>query len=135
MLGQQVDVLLCQAPIPPYTVKAVYQHHIHLSGKDGLRQLLQSRTVKGQSRAMLSGNTNDGVDCYQTEVVNANLKAVYFLHAFYPAACVSTYAVVFCDMNGRQMPFSPAPTSSSVPLGLIRRGYVSYRYIGPSVTP
>ena len=33
-------------------------------------------------------------------------------------------------MNGRQMPLSPAPTSSSVPLGLIRRGYVSHRYIG-----
>lgn len=135
MLGQQVDVLLCHAPVPPYTVKAAYQHHIRLSGKNGLHHFLQSRTVKGQSRAMLSGNTNDGVDCYQTEVVNANLKAVYFLHAFYPAACVSTYAVVLCDMNGRQMPLSPAPTSSSVPLGLIRRGYVSYRYIGPSVTP
>ena len=54
---------------------------------------------------------------------------------FYPADCVSTHAVVLCDMNGRQMPLSPAPTSSSVPLGLIRRGYVSHRYIGPSVTP
>ena len=84
---------------------------------------------------MLGGSTNDGVDFYQTEVVNANLKAVYSLHAFYPAACASTYAVVLCDMNGRQMPLSPAPTSSSVPLGLIRRGYVSYKYIGPSVTP
>ena len=42
--------------------------------------------------------------------------------AFYPTACVSTHAVVLCDMNGRHMPFSPAPTSSSVPLGLIRRG-------------
>ena len=133
MLGQQVDILLCHAPIPPQAVKAVYQHHIHLSGKDGLRQLLQSRTVKGQSRAMLSGNTNDGVDCYQTEYVSG--KAVYSLNTFYPTACVSTHAVVFCDMNGRQMPLSPAPTSSSVPLGLIRRGYVSYRYIGPSVTP
>ena len=61
MLGQQGDVLLCYAPVPPYTVKAAYQHHIHLSGKNGLRQLLQSRTVKGQSRAMLGGNTNDGV--------------------------------------------------------------------------
>ena len=61
MLGQQIDVLLCHAPVPPYTVKAAYQHHIHLSGKDGLRQFLQSCTVKGQSRAMLSGNTNDGV--------------------------------------------------------------------------
>ena len=61
MLGQQVDVLLCHAPIPPQAVKAVYQHYIHLSGKNGLRQLLQSRTVKGQSRAMLGGNTNDGV--------------------------------------------------------------------------
>ena len=74
------------------------------------------------------------VDCYQTEFMNANLKAVCFLHAFYPAACVSTHTVVLCDMNGRQMPLSPAPTSSSVPLGLIRRGYVSHRYIGPSVT-
>ncbi len=37
MLGQQVDVLLCHAPIPPQVVKAVYQNHIHLSGKDGLR--------------------------------------------------------------------------------------------------
>ena len=62
------------------------------------------------------------VDCYQTEFVNANLKAVCSLHAFYPTACVSTHAVVLCDWNGRQMPFSPAPTSSSVPLGLIRRG-------------
>ena len=68
-------------------------------------------------------------------IVNANLKAVCSLHAFYPTACVSTHAVVLCDMNGRQMPLSPAPTSSSVPLGLIRRGYVSHRYIGPSVTP
>ena len=75
------------------------------------------------------------LDCYQTEVVNANLKAVCSLHAFYPNACVSTHAVVLCDMNGRQMPLSPTPTSSSVPLGLIRRGYVSLRYIGPSVTP
>ena len=46
--------------------------------------------------------------------MNVNLKAVCFLHAFYPAACVSTHAVVLCDMNGRQMPLSPAPTSSSV---------------------
>jgi hypothetical protein len=61
MLGQQVDVLLCHAPVPPYTVKAAYQHHIHLSGKDGLHHLLQSRTVKGHSRAMLGGSTNDGV--------------------------------------------------------------------------
>ena len=61
MLGQQVDVLLCHAPIPPYTVKAAYQHHIHLSGKNGLHHLLQSRTVKGHSRAMLGGSTNDGV--------------------------------------------------------------------------
>ena len=61
MLGQQGDVLLCHAPVPPYTVKAAYQHHIHLSGKNGLRQLLQSRTVKGHSRAMLGGSTNDGV--------------------------------------------------------------------------
>ena len=61
MLGQQVDVLLCHAPVPPQAVKAVYQHYIHLSGKNGLRQLLQSRTFKGQSRAMLGGNTNDGV--------------------------------------------------------------------------
>ena len=38
-----------------------YQHHIHLSGKDGLHHLLQSRTVKGHSRAMLGGSTNDGV--------------------------------------------------------------------------
>ena len=53
--------MLCHAPIPPQAVKAVYQHYIHLSGKNGLRQLLQSRTVKGQSRAMLGGNTNDGV--------------------------------------------------------------------------
>ena len=68
-------------------------------------------------------------------ITNANLKAVCSLHAFYPADCVSTHAVVLCDMNGRQMPLSPAPISSSVPLGLIRRGYVSYRYIGPSVTP
>ena len=67
--------------------------------------------------------------------VNANLKAVCSMHAFYPTACVSTHAVVLCDMNGRQMPLSPAPTSSSVPLGLIRRGYVSRKYIGPSVTP
>ena len=67
--------------------------------------------------------------------VNANLKAVCSMHAFYPTACVSTHAVVLCDMNGRQMPLSPAPTSSSVPLGLIRRGYVSHKYIGPSVTP
>lgn len=74
--------------------------------------------------------TND-----QTVFVNANLKAVCSLHAFYPTACVSTHAVVLCDMNGRQMPLSPAPTSSSVPLGLIRRGYVSHKYIGPSVTP
>ena len=73
------------------------------------------------------------LDCYQTEYVSG--KAVYFLYTFYPTACVSTHAVVFCGMNGRQMPLSPAPTSSSVPLGLIRRGYVSYRYIGPSVTP
>ena len=75
------------------------------------------------------------VDCYQTEFMNANLKAVCFLHAFYPTACVSTHAVVLCDMNGRQTPLSPAPTSSSVPLGLIRRGYFSHRYTGPSVTP
>lgn len=68
-------------------------------------------------------------------IVNANLKAVCFMHAFYPTACVSTHAVVLCGMNGRQMPLSPAPTSNSVPLGLIRRGYVSHRYIGPSVTP
>ena len=61
--------------------------------------------------------------------------AIGSLHAFYPTACVSTHAVVLCDMNGRQMPLSPAPTSSSVPLGLIRRGYVSHKYIGPSVTP
>ena len=47
--------------------------------------------------------------------MNVNLKAVCFLHAFYPAACVSTHAVVLCDMNGRQTPLSPAPTSSSVP--------------------
>ena len=67
--------------------------------------------------------------------MNANLKAVCSLHTFYPTACVSTHAVVLCDMNGRQMPLAPAPTSSSVPLGLIRRGYVSHRYIGPSVTP
>ena len=33
--------------------------------------------------------------------MNVNLKAVCFLHAFYPAACVSTHAVVLCDMNGR----------------------------------
>ncbi|WP_418525853.1 hypothetical protein [Hominenteromicrobium sp.] len=46
--------------------------------------------------------------------MNTNLKAVCFLHAFYPAACVSTHAVVLCDMNGRQTPLSPAPTSSSV---------------------
>ncbi len=59
--GQQVDVLLCHAPIPPQAVKAVYQHYIHLSGKNGLRQLLQSRTIKGQFRAILGGNTNDGV--------------------------------------------------------------------------
>ena len=61
MLGQQGDVLLCHAPIPPYTVKAAYQHHIHLSGKNGLHHLLQSQTVKGHSRAMLGGSTNDGV--------------------------------------------------------------------------
>ena len=72
---------------------------------------------------------------YGAEFVHANLNAVCSLHAFYPTACVSTHAVVLCDMNGRQMPLSPAPTSSSVPLGLIRRGYVSHRYIGPSVTP
>ena len=67
-----------------------------------------------------------------------NLKAVcslHTLHTFYPADCVSTHASVLCDMNGRQMPLSPAPISSSVPLGLIRRGYVSHSYIGPSVTP
>ena len=29
MLGQQGDVLLCHAPVPPYTVKAAYQHHIY----------------------------------------------------------------------------------------------------------
>ena len=48
-------------PVPPYTVKAAYQHHIHLSGKNGLHHLLQSRTVKGHSRAVLGGSTNDGV--------------------------------------------------------------------------
>lgn len=61
MLGEQVNVALGHAPVPPYTVKAAYQHHIHLSGKDGLHHLLQSRTVKGHSRAMLGGSTNDGV--------------------------------------------------------------------------
>ena len=44
------------------------------------------------------------------------------LPAFYPAACISTHAVVLCDINGRQRPFSPAPISSSSPLGLIRSG-------------
>ena len=48
-------------PILPYTVKAAYQHHIHLSGKNGLHHFLQSRMVKGHSRAMLGGSTNDGV--------------------------------------------------------------------------
>ena len=62
-----------------------------------------------------------------------NLKAVCSLHTFYPTDCVSTHASVLCDMNGRQVPLSPVPISSSVPLGLIRRGYVSHRYIGPSV--
>ena len=62
------------------------------------------------------------LDCHQTDFVNANHKAVCSMHAFYPTACVSTHAVVLCDMNGRQMPLSPAPTSSSVPLGLISRG-------------
>ena len=64
-----------------------------------------------------------------------NLKAVCSLHTFYPADCVSTHASVLCDMNGRQTPLSPAPISSSVPLGLIRRGYVSHSYVGPSVAP
>ena len=77
----------------------------------------------------------DKRDTPQASLAPCRRKAVGSLHAFYPAACVSTHAVVLCDMNGRQMPLSPAPTSSSVPLGLIRRGYVSHRYIGPSVTP
>ena len=51
--------------------------------------------------------------------MNVNLKAVCFLQAFYPAACVSTHAVVLCDMNGRQTPLSPAPTSSSVPFSQV----------------
>ena len=40
--------------------------------------------------------------------MNVNLKAVCFLQAFYPAAYVSTHAVVLCDMNGRQMPLTRA---------------------------
>ena len=40
--------------------------------------------------------------------MNANLKAVCSLHTFYPTACVSTHAVVLCDMNGRQMPLTRA---------------------------
>ena len=51
--------------------------------------------------------------------MNVNLKTVCFLHAFYPAACVSTHAVVLCDMNGRQTPLSPAPISSSVPFSQV----------------
>ena len=46
----------------------------------------------------------------------------YALHFFYSSICVSTHAIVLCDRNGRLAPFSPSPTRSSVPLGLIRRG-------------
>lgn len=61
MFGQQVDVLLCHAPVPPYAVKAAYQHHIHLSGKDGLCDLFQARTVKGQAVALLGGSADNGI--------------------------------------------------------------------------
>ena len=53
---------------------------------------------------------------------SARRRATGSLPAFYPAACISTHAVVLCDINGRQRPFSPAPISSSSPLGLIRSG-------------
>ena len=53
---------------------------------------------------------------------SARRRATGSLPAFYPAACISTHAIVLCDINGRQIPISPAPISSSSPLGLIRSG-------------
>ena len=61
MLGQQVNVLLRHAPVPPQAVKAIYQYHIHPSSKNGLRHLLQSRTIKGHSRTILGGDADNGI--------------------------------------------------------------------------
>jgi len=61
MLGQQVNILLRHAPVPPQAAKAVYQYHIHPSSKNSLRHLLQSRTVKGHSRAILGGDADNSV--------------------------------------------------------------------------
>lgn len=76
---------------------------------------LQSVQLRGNR---ICGAVNDVLQ----QSVGGHTKDICFMHAFYSTACVSTHAVVLCDMNGRQMPLSPAPTSSSVPLGLIRRG-------------
>ena len=61
MLGEQIDVGLRHAPFPPDAVNAVYQHHIHLASENGLCDLFQARTVKGQAAALLGGSADDGI--------------------------------------------------------------------------
>ena len=58
--------------------------------------------------------------------MNANLKAVCFLHAFYPAACVSTHAVVLCDMHERQA--NAALTCADQQLRAVFAGVLYVRY-------
>ena len=96
-------------------------HRLHCRGERGGGQLLPA-IIAGlphlQRPSGLCRPRSERRRCGVSE----RRHGVQTLRAFYPAACVSTHAVVLCDMNGRQMPLSPAPTSSSVPLGLIRSG-------------